>query len=171
MPRYSKYRRTYFNKSYPRKRWASNIVTKNTAVSILANANDAVASEVLCINSSQTTNPTPVILKFGRVKFKGDVRTDLANNNNFVSALISCVFVPQGMSTNSILEDHPEYILGWTTVSLDSGNTFSFSTALKRNLNSGDRIVLLISLNSAVTSTNQRNFLFYYTVQYWTSTS
>ena len=46
MQRY-RYKKSY-RKVYPRKRWASNIITKNSAVSLLANSNDAVAVENIC---------------------------------------------------------------------------------------------------------------------------
>ncbi len=171
MPRYYKYKTSY-KKVYPRKRWASNIFTKNTLLTLVSGSTNSSAAETLCINSNQTANPTPVIVKFGRVKVKGDVRTDLASDNNFVSGTMYVVFCPQGMSiSTSLISDHPEYIIGWTQISLDSGNTFSFSSALKRNLNSGDQINLLFVINSVNSSQSARNFNFYYTVQYWTTSA
>ncbi len=171
MARYYKVRRVY-RRCYPRKRWASNIVSNNRLVTIDANSKIGFAFDVLCTNSSQSSQPTPVLLKFGRIKLKGDVRTDVNNANNFVSAVIYCVYVPQGMTTtSSILTDHPEYIIGWTTISLDSGNTFSCSSSLKRNLNSGDKILLLFQVDSVNSTTSARNFNFYYTAQYWTTSA
>lgn len=171
MPRYYKYKRAY-RKIYPRKRWASNIFTKNTLVTLNSGITTASAGEVICQNSSQTSNPTPVLVKFGRVKVKGDVRTDLASDNNFVSGTMYVVFVPQGLILeSSLISNHPEYIIGWTQISLDSGNTFSFSSALKRNLNSGDMIGIFFQVNSVNSVQAVRNFNFYYTVQYWTTSA
>lgn len=172
MARYSKYRRTYAPKSYPRKRWASNIFTSNSLVSLTSGSTTAYYNTTICSNASQSSVPVPVIVKFGRCKIKGDVRTDVANNNNFVSGTMYVLFCPQGTSANmDLVQQHPEYIIGWTLISLDSGNTFSFSSALKRNLNSGDSIQLLFYVNSVNSSQSVRAFNFYYNVQFWTSTA
>ena len=116
MVRYYKYKQSY-KKMYPRKRWASNILSNNHVIGIPAGSKAGFGSDVVCVNSNQAVTPTPVLLKFGRIKVKGDVRTDLSNENNFVSAVLYCVYVPQGMTTNpSILTNHPEYILGLVVI-------------------------------------------------------
>ena len=172
MPRYYKYRRSYVKKVYPRKRWASNILTMNTLLTLNNGVKSDSATETLCVNSTQSTTPTPVMIKFGRVKVKGDVRTDVDSNNNYVSGIMYVVFCPQGMVVDAtLIDNHPEYIIGWTQISLDSGNTFSFSSPLKRNLNSGDRIMMLFYVNAVNTAQYVRAFNFYYTVQYWTTSA
>lgn len=172
MARYYKYKRAYVKRLYPRKRWASNVVTKNTLVTLPSGSKSAFITEELVINSRQGTTPTPVLIKFGRVKVKGDVRTDLASDNNYVSGVMYVIYVPQSLPINDdIITDHPEYIIGWTTISLDSGNSFSFSSSLKRNLNSGDKVVLFFQVNSVNSTSNARNFNFYYTAQYWTTSA
>lgn len=170
MPRYYKYKR-YYRRMYPRKRWASNIFTENNIVTVLASQKDAFASTTICANSPQTDVPTPVIVKFGRCKVKGDVRTDLDNGNNFVSATMYLAYVPEGYPIADLPKLHPEYIIGWTQISLDSGNTFSFSSPLKRNLNSGDKIMMLFYVSATNTAQYVRAFNFYYTVQYWTTSA
>ena len=170
MPRY-KYKR-YYRKIYPRKRWASNIFTENNIVTVLASQKDAFASTTICSNSPQTDVPTPTILKFGRVKVKGDVRTDLQNENNYVSGTMYLVYYPEGYPIGmDLIKLHPEYIMGWTQISLDSGNTFSFSSPLKRNLNSGDRIMMFFNVSATNTASFVRAFNFYYTIQYWTASA
>ena len=161
MQRY-RYKKSY-GKLYPRKRWASNIFTENNIVTLLASQNTAFASTTICTNSPQTATPTPVIVKFGRCKVKGDVRTDLDNGNNFVSATLYLAYVPEGYPIADLPKLHPEYIIGWTQISLDSGNTFSFTSSLKRNLNSGDMISILFHVNSVNSTQSARNFNFYYT--------
>ena len=171
MPRYYKYRR-YYKRLYPKKKWASNIFTENTLVTLGNSVTVADAHQLLCQNAPQSDTPTPVILKFGRLKVKGDVRTDLNSNANFVSGIMYVVYSPEGMSVdNNLIKKHPEYILGWTQISLDSGNSFSFSSALKRNLNSGDSISILFIVNSVNSVAATRNFNFYYTCQYWTTSA
>lgn len=170
MARY-KYKR-YYRKIYPRKRWASNIFKENSIVTVLASQKDAFASTTICTNSPQTDVPTPVILKFGRCKVKGDIRTDLQNETNFVSCTMYLVYVPEGYPIGiDLIKLHPEYVIGWTTISLDSGNTFTFSSPLKRNLNSGDKIMMFFDLSATNTTQFTRAFNFYYTIQYWTASS
>lgn len=171
MARYYKYKRAY-KKVYPRKRWASNMFTRNTLVTLASGSKGAFETETLCVNSAQNTTPTPVLIKFGRVKVKGDVRTDVAADNNYVSGIMYVLFCPQGMTIDStLIDNHPEYVIGWTQISLDSGNTFSFTSSLKRNLNSGDKIAIMFQVNSVNSTSNARNFNFYYTAQFWTTSA
>ena len=171
MQRY-KYKNSYVKKVYPRKRWASNIFTENSILTVLAGQTTAFASTRICSNALQTATPTPVIVKFGRCKVKGDVRTDLDNGINFVSGTMFLVYVPEGFTIDlNLIRQHPEYIIGWTQISLDSGNTFSFSSSLKRNLNSGDSIMMLFNVNATNTASFVRAFNFYYTIQYWTTSA
>ena len=172
MARYSRYRRSYFKKSYPRKRWATNINNSAVGVTIATGSNSGEATSDVCSNSTQAHVPTPVIVKFGRVKIKGDVRTSLDNANNFVTGRMFVCFVPQGVNLNlDLINDHPEYIIGWTTISMDSGNTFSFSSALKRNLNSGDSIKILFRCDSFSNLQNNQTFGFSYVCQFWTTSA
>ena len=170
MPRYYKYRRSYVKRVYPRKRWASNIFTKNNLVTLGNGEKTAWIFTSICDNSTQNSTPTPTLLKFGRLKLKGDIRTDVASNNNFVSGIMYVVYLPEGFNVGpDLIKQHPEYILGWTQISLDSGNTFSFSSPLKRNLNSGDKIILMFTIDSVNSVQAVRNFNFYYTAQFWTA--
>ena len=171
MPRYYKYRRSY-RKIYPRKRWASNIISKNVLVSLPVGEKTAWSTTLLCDNAPQVSTPTPVLLKFGRVKVKGDIRTDLANENNYVSGVMYVFYLPEGFTNGpDVIKYHPEYIIGWTQISLDSGNTFSFSSGLKRNLNSGDKILIMFTVDSTNSTQTLRAFNFYFTAQYWTTSA
>ena len=170
MQRY-RYKKSY-GKLYPRKRWASNIFSESNIVSLIGGQTSSFASTSICSNSAQTEVPTPVIVKFGRCKVKGDVRTDLQNENNYVSGTMYLIYVPEGSRLSiDLVKQHPEYIIGWTCISLDSGNTFSFSSSLKRNLNSGDKIMMFFNVNSTNSTSTVRAFNFYYTVQYWTTSA
>lgn len=172
MPRYYKYRRTYFPKSYPRKRWATNLVNSTTDIVIPSGSSGAFNTKIICTNSTQSSNPTPVLVKFGRLKIKGDIRYSLTDIANYASAVLYVMFVPQGNELDTaLIQNHPEYLLGWTTISMDSGNTFSLSTTLKRNLNSGDSIALYIGVSAVNTVQAQTSFSFFYTCQFWTTSA
>lgn len=139
-------------------------------MTLTAGEKTAWATTVLCENAAQNNTPTPTLLKFGRCKIKGDIRTDVANNNNYVSGIMYVFYYPEGFTNGpDLIAQHPEYIMGWTQISLDSGNGFSFSSALKRNLNSGDKILLMFIVDSTNSTQSARSFNFYFTAQYWTT--
>ena len=171
MPRYYKYKRAY-KRIYPKKKWASNIKSDYLNMTLSTSSNTAESTAVLCTNSVQTANPTPVIIKFGRLKMKGDIRYSATNVSQFTSATLYAVFVPQGNNLSlNLISDHPEYILGWTCISMDSGSNFSLTTALKRNLNSGDSVQILCKINTTTTPSQNITYNFFYTAQYWITSS
>nr|ANB82425.1 capsid protein [Porcine serum-associated circular virus] len=150
MARYYKYKR-YYQKVYPRKRWASNIGNLTTRIAFSQGQTSSVGSTVICSNSAQTATPTPVLLKFGRCKCKIDLQpvsipTSSANSLSLVAYL---TFVPQGVNMNesqvsyNLIKNHPEYVMGWQQISLDSTGSMSLTSKLKRNLNSGDGIYII----------------------------
>ncbi len=165
-------RRRYF-RYYPRrtvakKKWASNIVNGTVSSS---------GFSLLAQNSSQTTSPTPVIVKCGNFKVQGDVMVQTSGSSSSarpVPLVFYILFVPEGVGiSDSLVTTHPEWIMGWTVIdasiinsaqgSTTSGNRFSITTRLKRNLNSGDSIVAILqSRDSAATA--QAAF----TCQFWT---
>lgn len=170
MPRYYKYKR-YYKKVFPKKKWASNIKSDNVDMTLTTSSTFVARDVLLCKNAVQTDYPTPVILKFGRLKLKGDIRFSNTNVSQFTSCMVYCLFVPEG-STPSIdlISKHPEYLMGWTSVSLDSGSTFSMTSTLKRNLNSGDGIYVLFQIDTTTTPSQNIVYNMFYTAQYWTAT-
>lgn len=169
MPRY--YRRRYTRTLVkPKKKWASNILSfENRAVT-------SPYAVTLVQNSLQSSNPTPVIVKTGNFKVSIDCyfSTGTSTSANFV-VQIFILYVPEGWATaniSGIVESHPEWIMGSKTVGgsfIANGNQFNLetlnmSTRLKRNLNSGDGIVMLFVPSTTVTGT------LYATghVRYWT---
>ncbi len=170
MPRY-RYRR-FYRKIYPRKRWASNLRSATLVLTIPTTDTSANATYDVCVNSPTLTTPNPVIIKFGRFKIKGDVRFSNSLAGSITSGMLYAVFVPEGNVLNyELISAHPEYILGWTYLSMDSGNSFSITSSLKRNLNSGDKIGLYFSVNTTTTPQQDTAFGFYFTMQYWTTSA
>ena len=171
MPRYYKYRR-YYKKLFPKKKWASNIKSDTLNLRLGTSDTNVTWDTMLCKNNVQTELPTPVILKFGRLKLKGDIRFSQTNVSQFTSCMVYVCFVPESVNlTIDLISKHPEYLLGWTSVSLDSGSTFSLTSTLKRNLNSGDRISVLFSIDTTTSPSQQITYNVFYTAQFWTSTS
>lgn len=164
MPRRRYYRRYY--KVTPKKKWASNIVQGTVTSSNY---------QTVVINSTQTSAPTPTIVKCGNFRVQGDVRVAYTGSTpgRVASVNFFLMFVPEGVTvTDSLIGNHPEWIMGWTAIEWSGvtsesastwGNKFSVTTRLKRNLNSGDRVVCILqSLDASVTASAV------YTIQYWT---
>ena len=87
MPRYYKYKR-YHKKVYPKKKWASNIKSENIDMTLSTSSTSVFRNTLLCKNAVQTDYPTPVILNFGRLKLKGDIRFSNTNVSQFTSCMI-----------------------------------------------------------------------------------
>ena len=160
MARYRRYRRTIVRA--PKKKWASNIVNINSSTSpTSSNSQFSVVS--LVTNAVQTSSPTPVIVKSGNFKVQGDSYISASSSGTF-SVSLYVIYAPEGItindasSANGVIRSHPEWVMAWKFISSDylstsggtsNSNTFSFSSRMKRNLNSGDSI-LLICLASGV---------------------
>lgn len=172
MARYYKYRRTYSKKVYPRKRWASNIKSNHMILTMQVQGNDSESSADICQNSFEGAIPNPVPVKFGRLKIKGDIRYNNNDVSRITSVVVYAMFVPEGNDANmNLVKNHPEYILGWTCLSLDSGNSFTLTSNLKRILNTGDRISLVVYITAAARPAVELQYSLFYNVQYWTTSA
>lgn len=183
----------------PRKKWASNLSqlvgaqTSNVAISPPGQAPNThyIITSDLAQNKAQSGSPTPVILKCGNFKLKGDMRLYLTSNSTTAAQFAGCiayiVYVPEGVQTiATIVQMHPEWIMAWSPINVDlqyveSGTPvtqnvekFSMSSRLKRNLNSGDKVVMLLDLlfvpNATATTTSSISITYQPSigVQYWT---
>lgn len=150
MPRRRYYRR--YIRAAPKKKWASNLVSGVIGTEGSGESNNFV----LVNNSSQAATPTPIIVKTGNFKVQGDAYLDVRAGGvgAYIGAQVFVVYTPEGVESNfdTVIGTHPEWILAWTTLDLPitnaatvtAGSRFSFSSRLKRNLNSGDRIRLIV---------------------------
>lgn len=145
MPRY--YRRRYTRVVRPKKKWAS-CITRWNGESVTGPYVTTLAS-----NSVQSGTPTPSILKVGNFKITVDLVAKFSQTQTMnLMAIVYILFVPEGIQDSEVYNlptQHPEYIMATkvaggsfqsgTVLSLD---TVNMSTRLKRNLNSGDKIVM-----------------------------
>lgn len=167
MPRY--YRRRYTRVVRPKKKWASCIaIWKGFSLT-----NPFVST--LAANNVQSGTPTPGILKVGNFKVSADMMARFSENiNTSLVATIYILFVPEGIEDAQVPNlptQHPEYIMA-TKVSggdIQQGAIFSLDTVnvssrMKRNLNSGDRIVLFMDFSS---TTAPQNVFLTGNVRYW----
>lgn len=170
---YKPYKRSYSSK----KKWATCM--KRGRLTFSVNSGSGHAEDVLVANSTQAATPTPVIVKTGNFKIQGDcyvTGNGGANVQDTSTVTLYVMYLPEVVvsSANVIttVNDHPEWILAWKVLDINPGSpesnsaSFSFSSRLKRNLNSGDTIALV------AIGTDSNSFTPYfainYTCQYWT---
>lgn len=172
MPRRYYRRRTVVVR--PKKKWASNMATGR-----LSNGSGGNPTSVLVANAVQTSTPTPIILKVGNIKLQGDASVGNSSGTLLLPNLVVIVFyLPEGIdltatTAGTVAAQHPEWIMAWkmidTQISTSGSNlgtsSFTVSSRLKRNLNSGDRVCIGYMLDS--TSSGVSIYL-NYTAQYWT---
>lgn len=174
MPRRYYRRRTVVRA--PRKKWGSNINNFNFVTAGTAQLQGG--SVTLVQNSASTSNPTPVIIKAGNFKVQGDAFF-ITSAQAQVELSMYVVYLPEGLNPTDaaayqgLITAHPEWVLAWKFISAnrvgqagsDQSLSFSLSSRLKRNLNSGDKIVLLglAAAGSSLTSANFAGLC-----QYWT---
>ena len=162
MARY--YRRRYTRVVKPKKKWGSNMIgVEMNVVNSGQTITGGYHAVTLATNKTETTSPTPVIVKTGNFKVQGDLHyTGSGTSVGHPSAMLYVVFVPQGMepttyaAASSLIANHPEWILAWrflesnivNAAGIVDTNRFSFSSRLKRNLNSGDSILAILLVGS-----------------------
>lgn len=161
----------------PKKKWASNISLINES----GTGNGTVID--LCANSAPTSSPTPVILKTGNFKVRIDSQVTFGNSVEWWPSMSFYVmYLPEGMTVGSTpsasnilayVQRHPEWILcsgiaGSNTLTATKFDleTVTFSSRLKRNLNSGDKIVLMCC--STDSTVQYSGIVLRGVVKYWT---
>ena len=102
----------------------------------------------LCTNANNTsTAPTATVIKCGNFKVSFEIETG-AGNYQSATGRAFIMFVPQGVNPDTNWpQQHPEYIMAWRSVQVGgsvSANTIQ--SRLKRNLNSGDGVYLIVQV-------------------------
>ena len=158
MPRTRYYRS---KRVYPRQKWSINTNTYVGSVGA-TNAQCFSIAEIPIIENpsrnNQAGNPATTsaqILKAGRVKVKGVILSGMAQGQ---TCLLAIIYLPEGVSAvaqnaamntqgNSIFYTHPEWVMAWTRVDYTNAaqrNEISLTSRLKRNLNPGDKLALVM---------------------------
>lgn len=145
------------------------------------NSSSPIPVANLVINSAQVNTPTPTIIKAGNFKINADITLQYTATSYITHLVAVVVFLPEGLDplTNAALgatlTAHPEYIMAWRQLDTNSISgsaiassvqSVTFSSRLKRNLNSGDRIVFGILDQTPETTINAIRVAM--TAQYWT---
>lgn len=135
------------------RKWSPVLVDSGDIVNVGPQQEKTLVFE-LCKNSMNTTTaPTATVIKCGNFKTYVDHFSSASRASN---GRVFLMYRPQGITvTTSYPQEHPEYIMAWRTVDTgsDSLQTTSIQSKLKRNLNSGDAVILLIIVanNSNIT--------------------
>ena len=137
-----------YRKNYRKQKWASVITEINgDLLAINGNSNNGWVIP-LCSNAANTTTaPTATIIKTGNFKVSFEVETG-AGNYQAVTGRAFIVFIPQGINaTVDWAMLHPEYVMGWRSIQVGgSTSAVTISSKLKRNLNSGDKVSLIVQV-------------------------
>ena len=190
MARY--YRRRYTRVLKPKKKWASNIKQVTVSLPVIPPTGTATPLESkvgiiqeICSNAVQEGAPTPVIIKTGNFKVQLDVSVYETGGN--IGAAAYLMYLPEGVwLSNASYKDwyeylsqvilkHPEWIMAWKQLGFQEGRSstidydkVTFSSRLKRNLNSGDKIFLLLLVDSDSSTAPLNSVIARGIVQFWT---
>lgn len=160
MARYYR-RRSYTRVVRPKKKWASGYKTIAGAIQT-GTGSSFVYNTNLVENSTDSSNPTPVIIKTGNFRVQFDAVLNVGGSG-ILTARAYVVYIPEGwnlgttgaeiyLNIDNIVAQHPEWIMVWRQLDFGNANASGsvdttvvrMSSRLKRNLNSGDKIVFAI---------------------------
>lgn len=149
MPRARRYTRAVYR---PKKRWASHLFHFG------ATTQSDYLNVKLAENSESTQVPTATIIKTGN--FKVNIGLTLNRSQSLragYNVTVAIMYIPEGVQVNSgsaieeMMMKHPEWVLACkykTFQPIDEEETMTtnleVSSRLKRNLNSGDTVNILV---------------------------
>lgn len=148
-------------RTYPKQKWSINTVQLGFNAPAVNAASFSVQSASVIENPSRNTtsgqavSTASAILKCAHIKVKGVFNAGMLAGQ---SALIALMYCPEGISPNlnntstdglgnTIFYLHPEWLMGWTRMDYSDAaqkNEFTLSSRLKRNLNPGDSVKLVV---------------------------
>lgn len=168
-----------------KKKWASQMTVQR-----LVHSDETTAKNYITLveNSSESATPTPVIIKTGNFKVQVDAFASVTSTNrNLVGGIAFIAYVPQGYALEdqtpgrlvmvNFIRQHPEWILAWKQLDFSSSSgtattdtvSTSFSSRLKRNLNSGDKIIYCVAYQTdGLWPSTSNTFTYQVACQYWT---
>lgn len=169
-----------------KKKWASQMTIQR-----LQQENEAQSLQYLTLvqNSTESATPTPVIVKTGNFKVQVDAYAVVTTaDRSLVNAIAFIAYVPQGYTLDgntgtrytvmqNFLKQHPEWVMCWKQLDFTSSSgtaspdavSVSFSSRLKRNLNSGDKIIFSVAYQeNGIVPSSSNSFTYQVACQYWT---
>lgn len=137
------------------KKWSPVLVEIASAAITLNPGQTTFGGVSICENSNNTqTAPTATVIKVGNTKLSFECET--GNGRTYaVSGQMYLMFVPQGLTPSiDYPAQHPEYIMAWRSFNPAGGiSAVTIQSRLKRNLNSGDKIIIFYKMKNDDTDT------------------
>ena len=137
-----------YRKSYRKHKWSPVLVNISGDLLTIPGNSNSGWSISLCANASNTTTaPTATVIKTGNFKVSFEIEQG-GTPSSSTTGRAFIVFVPQGVTpTKDWPQQHPEYIMAWRSVQVGGDASIStISSKLKRNLNSGDEVYLIVQV-------------------------
>lgn len=147
---------------YPKKKWCPvfiNFGENEPQITVNSQTVQTITRD-LCVNSAATSiAPTATIIKCGYFKVSFELDSQLGNSQ-VLSGFCAIMFVPQGLTPDKDYPTiHPEYMMAWRSFNIGTpnSNVVTIQSGLKRNLNSGDRVIFFIRV---INNSESVNFTF-----------
>lgn len=164
-------KRSYKKRYYRRKgRWSANIKTiTNNTINIPANST-FYGTQDLCTNPAQTDSTVSQQYTVKNIELTFELEMNNVNAAANVESLVGYImYVPQGYTiTETIPGTHPEWIMAYKFIGSptidDTSNNYPIQnprlpvrlkTRMARRLQTGDKIIFIITGSSSATSTSQ----------------
>ena len=172
---YSTYRRPNYYRA--RTKWSTNFAEGTLRLEVPANQTTG-SYAIVCSNPAQTQNTVSQPFTAARVKLDIQAVTENAEDAQYLGNVkVGIFYVTQGYAvSNAIFREHPEWLMGYKFLGepiIDQSGSatilrpFIVSTTLKRKLQTGDAIYLVIAAYNSDTA-NARTIRFNYTARWWT---
>ena len=171
------YRRRTYRRSYPRKKWASNIGNSEVTLTVPGNSSYA-AGAAFAMNPAQSPASVSNSFVVKNIKLSIEAIVDGSVINYHLNQLIAAImYVPQGYTVGpNILTEHPEWIMAVKYIgdgmTVDINTTvnrfkpFTVSSRLSRRLQTGDSIQLVLFAQNS--SSQNDSVTFRFLAQWWT---
>lgn len=145
----------------------------NSTQTLQSGQTEQIAANDLVSNSIETATPAPTVIKFARVKITGTVSTTVPTTSigSLYYTKVFIMYCPQSYTYDSYskITAHPEYIIAHRdlTINPTQRTSFTITSRLKRNLNSGDKIqyVIVVGKESSLTGAVSLVFDYQYYVR------
>lgn len=162
----------------PKVKWSPHMETVDYTVTLSSGSNFTFYPHVVAANATDSHLPSVPVVQVTRINFQGQLGTAGTANLDWFAYLM---YIPEGMDAGlatvdnwiAFINQHPEYIMNRRIIEPgDTANnttaTISMQTRMKRNLNSGDQVVLLLIAHSLTAPSSARNISIYGQLSYYT---
>lgn len=132
------------------KKWSPVLVEISPQAVTVQASQTHTGSLIICANQTNTTQaPTATVIKCGNFKISFECESTTGRTAP-VTGTMFMMFVPQGIAPDGDYPvQHPEYIMAWRAFNPTGAvAAVTIQSRLKRNLNSGDRIMAIYKVRN-----------------------